>query len=79
MWEKYSVKWGFVLFHIFRTLALAYKILIPKCIMYYLRNFNVVFLYKCVFCFHLDLEYLMHAKQQQVTTAKDWILLLKLL
>ena len=37
-----------------------------------LENFNVVFLYKCVFCFRLDLEYLMHAKQQLVTTAKRW-------
>ena len=37
-----------------------------------LENFNIVFLYKCVFCFRLDLEYLMHAKQQLVTTAKRW-------
>lgn len=60
-----------------RISALPYTILIQEYVMYLrilllFKNFNVLFLYKCVFCFHLDLEYLMHAKQQLVTTAKRW-------
>lgn len=54
------------------VLFLGILVLVYKMCNIFFENFNVVFLYKCVFCFHLDLEYLMHAKQQLVTTAKRW-------
>lgn len=46
--------------------------LLPKRVMYYLGILMLCSFINVFLCFRLDLEYLMHAKQQLVTTAKRW-------